>query len=108
VNDCIFPVLFNTDSSLKDTTISQLFSNILNISMCKLIRNRVRVMVFNATFNNFSAKLWQSVLLVEETGVLVAGKNHQPVTIQNSCDIVVSFREESVLNKTGKIQSLSQ
>jgi hypothetical protein len=25
-------------------------------------------MVFNATFNNISAILWQSVLLVEETG----------------------------------------
>ncbi len=28
----------------------------------------VRVMVFNATFNNISALLWQSVLLVEENG----------------------------------------
>ena len=28
---------------------------------------RVRVMVFNATFNNISVPLWQSVLLVEET-----------------------------------------
>jgi hypothetical protein len=28
---------------------------------------RVRVMVFNATFNNFSAISWWSVLLVEET-----------------------------------------
>ena len=26
-------------------------------------------MVFNATFNNISAILWQSVLLVEKTGV---------------------------------------
>ena len=25
------------------------------------------VMVFNTTFNNISVKLWQSVLLVEET-----------------------------------------
>jgi len=31
-------------------------------------------MVFNATFNNISAKSWQSVLLVEETGV--PGENH--------------------------------
>jgi hypothetical protein len=30
---------------------------------------RVRVMVFNATFNNISVISWQSVLLVEETGV---------------------------------------
>ena len=30
---------------------------------------RVRIMVFNATFNNISVLSWQSVLLVEETGV---------------------------------------
>jgi hypothetical protein len=28
-------------------------------------------MVFNATFNNISAISWQSVLLVEETGVYI-------------------------------------
>ena len=39
---------------------------------------RVRFMVSNATFNNISVILWQSVLLVEETGV--PGKNHQPAT----------------------------
>jgi hypothetical protein len=39
---------------------------------------RVRVMVFNATFNNISAILWRSVLLVEETRVPV--ENHWPVT----------------------------
>jgi hypothetical protein len=33
-------------------------------------------MVLNATFNNISAILWQSVLLVEETGV--PGENHKP------------------------------
>jgi hypothetical protein len=37
-------------------------------------------MVFNATFNNISAILWQLVLLVEETGV--AGENHQPAASQ--------------------------
>jgi hypothetical protein len=30
---------------------------------------RVRVMVFNATFNNISGLLWRSVLLLEEAGV---------------------------------------
>ena len=35
-------------------------------------------MVFNATFNNISVISWQSVLLVEETGV--PGENHLPVT----------------------------
>jgi hypothetical protein len=38
---------------------------------------RVMVMVYNAIFNNISAILWRSVLLVEETGV--PGENHQPV-----------------------------
>ena len=36
-----------------------------------------RVMVYNATFNNISAKLWRSILLVEETRVL--GENRRPV-----------------------------
>jgi hypothetical protein len=35
---------------------------------------RVRFMVFNATFNNISAISWQTVLLVEETGI--PGENH--------------------------------
>ena len=34
----------------------------------------MRVMMFNATFNNISAISWRSVWLVEETGV-----NHRPV-----------------------------
>jgi hypothetical protein len=34
-------------------------------------------MMFNATFNNISAFMWRSVLLVEETRV--PGENHQPV-----------------------------
>ena len=38
-------------------------------------KSRVRVMVFNATFNNNSAIFWQLVLLVEETGV--PRENHQ-------------------------------
>ena len=31
--------------------------------------NIISIMVFNATFNNISAKSWRSVLLVEETNV---------------------------------------
>ena len=42
---------------------------------CCLIRG-LGILVFNATFNNVSVILWQSVLLVEETGV--ARENHQP------------------------------
>jgi GT2 family glycosyltransferase len=40
--------------------------------------NRFRFMVFNATYNNISVISWQSVLLMEETGVPV--ENHRPVT----------------------------
>jgi hypothetical protein len=36
----------------------------------------VRFMVFNTTFNNISVISWQSVLLVEETGI--PGENHCP------------------------------
>jgi hypothetical protein len=38
---------------------------------------RVRVMVFNAIFNNISVISWRSVLLVEETRV--PRENHRPV-----------------------------
>ena len=38
---------------------------------------RVRVMVFNSTFNNISVISWQSILLMEETGV--PGEKHQTV-----------------------------
>ena len=34
----------------------------------------VRIMVFNATYNNTSVISWRSDLLVEETGIL--GENH--------------------------------
>jgi hypothetical protein len=37
----------------------------------------VCLMVFNATFNNFSVISWRSVLLVKETGR--PGENHRPV-----------------------------
>jgi hypothetical protein len=33
------------------------------------IRRRLRVLVFNATFNNISFISWRSVLLIEYTGV---------------------------------------
>jgi hypothetical protein len=37
----------------------------------------VKVMVFNATFNNISAISWRSVLLVEET--IVPGENQKKI-----------------------------
>ena len=38
----------------------------------------IRVMVFNATFNNITVISWWSVLLVEELGV--RRENHRPAT----------------------------
>ena len=35
------------------------------------------LMVFNATFKNISVRSWQSVLLVEETGV--TGEKNRPI-----------------------------
>ena len=40
-----------------------------------LSSSKFRAMVFNVTFNNISVISWQSVLLVEETGV--PGENHR-------------------------------
>ena len=58
----------------------------------------VRVMVFNATFNNISVISWRSVLLVEETGV--PGENRRPATIHwqtVSCDVVSSTPRLNVI-----------
>jgi hypothetical protein len=43
--------------------------NYNNMMMKSYQMLRVRVMVFNATFNNISAISWQSFLLVKDTGV---------------------------------------
>jgi hypothetical protein len=64
-----------------------LFLNIPS-NMVPVIRNptfaewclRVRVLVFNATFNNISTISWLSVLLVKETRV--PGENHRPAASQ--------------------------
>ena len=46
--------------------------------------------MFNATFNNISVISWQSVLLVEETGV--PGEKHRPVDLtENYSDIVLDY-----------------
>jgi hypothetical protein len=51
---------------------------------------RVRVMVFNATFNNISVISWRPVLLVEETGLL--GENHRPVAIHRKVYHIMLYR----------------
>ena len=50
-------------------------------SFLKTEAGLVWFMVLNATFNNISAISWQSVLLVEETGV--PEENHRPVASRN-------------------------
>ena len=56
--------------------------NIREVLYDQLSGNRggVRVIVFNATFNNISVISWQSVLQVVETGE--PGENHRPVASQ--------------------------
>jgi hypothetical protein len=61
-------MLLDGTVSLKKTKLKKDTTNIFLIM----------VMVFNATFNNISTKLWQSVLLVEETNV--PRENLQPAT----------------------------
>jgi hypothetical protein len=53
-----------------------LLLNDVILIMCHLKEERVRAMMFSATFNNISAILWQSVLLAEETKV--HGENQRP------------------------------
>ena len=50
-------------------------AGIVALSYFPLLKLHLWFMVFNATFNNISVILWQSVLLVKETR-----ENHLPVT----------------------------
>jgi len=60
---------------------------IIILILSNQLLHRVRVMVFNTTFNNISVISWWSVLLLEETG-----ENHWPVASnwQTLSHIVVS------------------
>jgi len=66
-------------------------------------KNMVRVMVFNATFNNISAISWRSVLLMEETGV--HGEKHRPVSShwQNVSHNVVSNTSRHVWDSSSQL-----
>ena len=55
--------------------VSVLLKNIIQTT--SNFKNSIRVMVFNAIFNNISAISWWSVLLMEKTGV--PEENHRPV-----------------------------
>ena len=50
------------------------------ITYYNILQVRVRVTVFNATFNNISAISWRSGLLVEVT--IEPGENHRPTASQ--------------------------
>ena len=51
---------------------------------------RFRFMVSNATFNNISAILWWSVLLVEEAGV--PRENHRPLQVTHKLYHIKLYR----------------
>ena len=46
----------------------------------------IRFMVLNVTFNNISGISWQSVLLVEETGV--PRENHRPTASHQLTNLI--------------------
>jgi hypothetical protein len=59
-------------------------------------------MVFNATFNNISAILWQSVLLVEDTGV--PGENHRQTLSHMLYQVHPAMSEIRTFNFSGDRQ----
>ena len=75
--------------------------NAKNVSQCPMSTIWVRVVVFNATFNNISVILWRSVLLVEKTRV--PGENHRPAAShwQSSC---IGIRTHNVYHMGVKCQ----
>ena len=80
--DCIGSCKFNYHTI---TIISEFkfFINALMLDLATWKTKWVRVMVFNATFNNISIIWWQSVLLVEETRVHVPTASHWPTLSHN-------------------------
>ena len=71
---CIYSCLYCLQTMLKTDTIKITLNE---VKLCfKCYYYRVRVMMFNTTFNNITAISWRSVLLVEETGV--TRKNYWP------------------------------
>jgi hypothetical protein len=78
---CTFSILVNHENWCQSQTVNNFTKIFTNLRKLKC-RNKIMVrlfMVFNATFNNISVISWQSVLLLEETGV--PRENHWLVAI---------------------------
>jgi hypothetical protein len=82
--DTVLNILLHTVHVYRDNTVEFILDKIGTLSKCNYSTNskgkphsHSSVMVFNATFNNISVVWWQTVFLVEETGV--HGENHRPV-----------------------------
>jgi hypothetical protein len=71
----IWNMCCNSQSIMYHTISTQAFKGCL-LSSKQFLRYIKKSMMFNAAFNNISDISWQSVWLMEETGVL--GENHLP------------------------------
>jgi len=65
----------------------------------RLDQNRVKVMVFNSTFNNISVIWWWSVLLVEENGV--SRENHRQTLSHNVVSSTLRLSGIQIYNVSG-------
>ena len=89
----IYFIIFSASSEVHDkqTTEQQQHENVSDITLSMPV-NRVRVIVFNATFNNILVISWRSVLLVEETGLTL----RKPLTF---CKLLTTLSHNVVSSK---------
>jgi hypothetical protein len=78
------------------------------IGICEPLCQQMLVgwfMVFNVTFNNFPVISWQSVLLVEKTGVTGENRSNcrKPVTCLHCCSCLYNADKSLYVECIGKI-----
>ena len=73
-NDSFFTSSMVSHAAICLCRLAMFLLSSISSSYVRQFSHRVRVMVFNTTFNNISVISWQTVLLVEETGV--PAENH--------------------------------